>query len=188
MDRSSGWTRGSFTFRHGLRPISVGHFRVRTERPENAVRPPHRPRGQTCGKVIDQRLNVGRTDRVDSTIAKRRKDMGPEVILISGPACRRALPGWKPATQRPLSHRYAATAWIEHHPAEPVSLGRGGIGVRLLLARKRARDHTATDPGADVVTGTRIRQLPLEGQRSLTPWSVLRKLGGTTVTILPLTR
>ena len=21
MDRSSGWTRGSFTFRHGLRPI-----------------------------------------------------------------------------------------------------------------------------------------------------------------------
>ncbi len=148
------------------------------------MRAPHRPRGQTCGKVIDQRLNVGLHDRVDSTIAKRRKDMGPEVILISGPRvgalCR---VGSQPLSAQ-LSHRYAATAWIEHHPAEPVSLGRGGIGVRLLLARKRARDHTATDPGADVVTGTRIRQLPLEGQRSLTPLvGVAEGLGDTTVTI-----
>jgi len=149
MDRSSGWTRGSFTFPTRTASYSVGHFRVRAERPEDAVRAPHRPRCQTCGKVIDQRRNVGVHDRVDSTIAKRRKDMGPEVILISGPRvgalCR---VGSQPLSAQ-LSHRYAATAWIGTSPHGAGQPRRGGIGVRLFLARKRASDHTATDPGAE---------------------------------------
>jgi hypothetical protein len=106
--------------------------------------------------VIDQRLNVGLHDRVDPPIAKLRKDVGIEVILIGGSRvialCRvRSQP-----FRAKLSHGYSSTPWIEHYPTEPINLGRRGIGICLLLTRKPASDHATTDPGSDVVTVTDV--------------------------------
>jgi hypothetical protein len=136
--------------------------------------------------VIDQRLNVGLNDRVDSTIAKLRKDVGVEMVLIGG--SRVVTLCW--VRSHPLStqlfHRYASTSWIEHYSAKPINLDRRGIGVCLLLTRKRACRHTTTDPGSDVVTVTDVRQPPPVGGGRLTSLvCVAEGLGDATITISP---